>query len=356
MTITPNIDIFEQKIGIHTIELRRELSIDEWERLNEIRAEKSSDPGWRFAPMCPGMRFALIDASGRQLRVIVDPRLLCHDISQDQNAYYGITASGDKLLKKAMQRFDSIWNGILQCTLDDFQLHRVDICCNVVFCFGDETTVPNYIELLRRTPHNGLYHEEAFADPEERAHQFKLANVMRALTVYDKVYQQRHCFAGEKPPCPAMMRVELQLMRRQILRDDVFFDTHKQIRHYMRTAPELLRKWLPQILMPHPYVSRQELEEMVAQSPCYSKVKEGMLRLASLLEQSTDSVQGLRQMCTELKTTNRDPQKALDHILNAYNALGVAPVPQKIQLEPVLGLPQIIMLACQAPQQAHSTN
>lgn len=337
--------VFENKVGIHTFELFRDLTNEEWEHLADKRAEISSEPLWKFALLCPGLRFRLLDRPRRMVTVIVDPRLL-RDTAEDEYAYYGITKFGDHYFKTALKNFDALWFDMIGCTFNDFRLSRVDLCYNVVFPNGNGETVRKYISLLRHTPWKGRFILEDLPDAEQQPYCFKISNRTRSLVVYDKIFQQAHCYSAQMPPCPAMMRVELQLGRRAIDEEDDFPTTKKLLRHFLRQAPEIMVEQISKVICPQPYVTRAEMEKQITESDFLSGRAQRLRQFSQILEQSTDAAAGLQQMERVLKQNGRNACKGIEHLKNAYYLLRIAPVPQELTPFGLYSLPQITAMAC----------
>lgn len=338
--------VFEERVGIHTFELVKELPNEEWQRLADKKIEISNEPLWKFAPLCPGLRFRLLDKPCRMVTVIVDPRLL-RDTAEDEYAYYGITKFGDRCFKKALKNFDALWFDLIGCTFNDFRLSRVDLCYNIVFPNGNEATVRNYISLLRHTPWKGRLTLQDLSEAEQVPYSFKLTNGTLSLTVYDKVFQQKQCYGGQTPPCPAMMRVEIQLGRRAIEAEDEFPTTKMLLRHFLRQAPKLMLEQISRMICSQPYYTRGELERKIAESGFSAGTRQRMLRFAQILEQSSDAAAGFRQMEKELAQSGHNVRKGMERLLSAYYVLRTAPVPQALAPYGLYSLPQITAMACQ---------
>lgn len=288
-SLFPSCHLYHEEIGIHTLEFlyhfdpvhEKDVMNWIWNSLLKNAPHRSDKTG--LANLAPGLNAQIFRTNaGFFLKMIVNPRVMV----DGKDGYLGITDCGSNTLGMCRKKFDRYWKqrGIRSIRMKRCNLSRVDLCMSIEF---DATfSVPMYLDLLKRTPHDGRYGLQTMENPEDDLHIFKIANGCRALVVYDKLYEQRR-FAHDGFDCENLMRIEYQMYSKALykLRRKQTLENDQELLGWMMAhVPEILCKGIAFCLVTDPYVNAEKIRACIQKETGW--------------RQSTKD--GLRQMQREL--------------------------------------------------------
>lgn len=181
-SLFPSCHLYHEEIGIHTLEFLYHFDpVHEedvmnwiWNGLLKNAPHRSDKTG--LANLAPGLNAQIFRTNaGFFLKMIVNPRVMV----DGKDGYLGITDCGSNTLGMCRKKFDRYWkqHGIRSIRMKRCNLNRVDLCMNIEF--EESFSVPMYLDLLKRTPHDGHYRLQTMENPEDDLHIFKIANGCR---------------------------------------------------------------------------------------------------------------------------------------------------------------------------------
>lgn len=198
-------ELYENKMGVHTFELNLRLSgFDEYrERAEQLYQEENdilSETGkgvWKsdgtiYDYRTCGIRLHLEKADFVWLKLVISPRNLIGD--RNPFGVTEITLQTAQQLTKKIQAF--LDERKFPYQVKQFQLSRIDLCTNLLF--EDESMPATIIRLLNRTPPKGEYQRVSFSSAqtehgmqayEKNMHSYMIALQQESIKVYDKVYE-----------------------------------------------------------------------------------------------------------------------------------------------------------------------
>lgn len=365
-------ELYENKIGIHTFELNLRLSsFDEYrERAAQLYNEKSdilNETGkgvWQqeHGTICDyrtyGIRLYLTKADFVWLKLVISPRNLIGDCNP-----LGVTKITSKMAEQMTERIQNFLDARkFPYQVRQFQLSRIDLCANIVF--EDESMPTTIIRLLNRTPHKGEYHRVSFSPAESKCgmeaydsnkHSCMIALQQECIKVYDKVYEVQK--NGRFPNCQmdeGLLRIEITLKREAITKwlfkntvDDV--DAIETVKLFSDAAPLLICERLRKALPYGVYLKKNEIEKRIKKSGFSGRICADMKEMAKIYHQCKDSQSARDRILRFVVGVYRHPKRQYRELMERFEKIGLQPVPLSkkdpdiiytplIYLELVLGL------------------
>lgn len=366
-------ELYEDKIGVHTFELNLQLSsFDECrERAAQLYNEKSdilNETGkgvWQQenGTICDyrtyGIRLYLARADFVWLKLVISPRNLIGDCNP-----LGVTKITSKMAEQMTEKIQDFLDARnFPYQVGQFQLSRIDLCANIVF--EDESMPATIIRLLNRTPPKGKYHRISFSPAESKCgmeaydnnkHSYMIALQQECLKVYDKVYEvQKNGRFSNCQMNEGLLRIEVTLKREVITKwlfknavDDV--DAIETTKLFSDAAPLLICERLRKALPYGVYLKKNEIEKRIKKSGFSGRICADMKEMAKIYHQCKDSQSARDRILRFVVGVYRHPKRQYRELMERFEKIGLQPVPLSkkdpdivytplIYLELVLGLP-----------------
>lgn len=211
--------LYHDEVGIHTFEVHYHFSLPDEQALlqyiwkNIITTSPRCPHNRQMVSLIPGLHAQMLSTDvGQILKLIINPRVMV----DGTEGYCRITDSDANTIRNCIKKFNRYWkdHNITPIRLKSCRLTRMDLCMNIEF--GDDFSIPMYLDLLKRTPHDRRLSQQHMKDPEDDHHVYKISNLRRGLVVYDKLYEQQKRFHKQEFDCQNLMRIEYQLGTRAL--------------------------------------------------------------------------------------------------------------------------------------------
>ena len=341
----PSCRLYHREVGIHTIELLYTFS--ESNRYDHIKSvwqfltqecKRYAHNQYQFS-LCPGLRAKILNNGIWQyLKLFVNPRVMV----DKEEGYLAITDCRSDILSKCRFIFnDFFWrHGLSFLKMEDCQVNRIDLCMGIEFM--EPFSIPDYLDLLKRTPHKNTYHLLSLPRQEDERYSFKIANKRRGLVVYDKVHEQKRFSKEDVVSGMSLMRIEYQLYPaglRSLGRKLDIVDRYALFKWLMDNAPEAMCQGIQTCLDISPYRSIEKVKaEIEKQTSWHESTKEKMRDIQQYLyyQGTYDS------LVAEMRDRGKMPE--LQMVLERYRQLGLSPATLR-KRSGRLWMPSLYMLA-----------
>ncbi|WP_294497843.1 hypothetical protein [uncultured Gemmiger sp.] len=314
--------VLYNEMGIHTMELHylippqsNELSLI-WKVL---KGGERYPKRFSMAGLIPGLFAEML---GHEycpvLKLLVNPRVMVDGME----GYLGITSYDADTLLRCQDLFDRFWacNNI-GIRMENCLIARVDLCVDLIM--PEWFSIPEYLDLLKRTPRKKSFILQHYEDTAMERHQFKIANQNWGLSVYDKSFEQKLYPANADKEYPNILRVELQLYRAAIGKaaQKLPAGNVPMLLELMIQTPALLCTKIRDMLGCDPYVSQEKLRACIEQSAYQGKTKNELWKIQHFLYRTDD----FEKVADELRIAYG--KSAYHRLLRCYREMGAAPVP-----------------------------
>lgn len=341
----PSCRLYHREVGIHTFELlyffsgsdRYEQIERVWQFLNR-ECRRYAHNRYQFI-LRPGLRAETLNTSGGQrLKMLVNPRVMVHG----ELGYLGITDCRSDILTEFRFIFNDFWerHGLSFLKVEYCLANRIDLCMGIEFL--EPFSIPDYLDLLKRTPHKSTYRLLSLPDQEDEQHNFKIANQRRGLVVYDKIYEQKRFSKRPVVSGLSLMRIECQLypagLRKLSLKLGIV-DRYALFKWLMDNAPETICQGIRHCLEITPYRSIEKVKaEIEKQTSWHVSTKVKMKEVQQYLYQqgTYDS------LMEEMRLQKKMPE--LYRTLERYRQLGLSPTTLRKRSGRIC-MPSLFMLA-----------
>lgn len=331
--------VFENEIGIHTIEFHYGVPAQGNELFliwNVLKSGERYPKRFSMACLIPGLFAEMLGHEYYPvLKMLVNPRVMANG----RDGYLGITSYDADTLQQCRTIFDRFWQqkGI-GIRMNTCTIARVDLCVNLEL--SEWFPIPQYLNLLKRSPRKKSFILQHYDDAVMDGHQFKIVNQNWGLSVYDKRFEQKQYPVNQGKEYPNIMRVELQLYHATIRKMEKDFPVanFEMLWELMVQSPALIGKKIREILGCEHYVSQEKIRACIEQSSYQTKTKNQLLKMQKFLYQADDFKQFADQLCGS-------GQKLIYYrLLKCYREMKISPValPKRSGW---LRLPSLYMLA-----------
>lgn len=359
--LVPSCRLYQNEMGIHTFELlyifygpnAYEQIGKTWEFLTQ-KCKRYARNQWQFS-LCSGLRAELLNQGVRQeLKLIVNPRVMV----EGTGGYLGITDRQSDMLSPCRFKFNHFWasHGLSFLKMEWCLVNRIDLCMGIEF--QQPFSIPDYLDLLKRTPHKSVYRMMSLPGEEDERYSFKLANKRRGLVVYDKVHEQKRFSQNNTISGLNLMRIEYQLysaaLRKLGQKLDIV-DRYTLFKWILDNAPEVMCAGVRSCLDIQPYRTMEKVKaEIGKQDPWREATKAKLLRVQQYLyhQGNYDS------LVEEMRREGTLPE--LQMVRERYRQLGVSPATLR-KRSGLVYLPSLYMLvlhvlykACEEPSEVQS--
>ena len=353
--------LYHDEVGIHTFEMHYHFSLPDEQALlqdiwkNIISTSPRCPHNRQMVSLIPGLHAQMLSTDvGQILKLIINPRVMV----DGAEGYCRITDSDSNTIRNCIKKFNRYWkdHNITPIRLKSCRLTRMDLCMNIEF--GDDFSIPLYLDLLKRTPHDRRLSQQHMKDPEDDHHVYKISNLRRALVVYDKLYEQKRRFRKQEFDCQNLMRIEYQLgtrALRQLCGSVGEYETKGLLQWVLKNAGRLLCEEIRPILCVEPYVSSEKIRSIIQRNPNWKEsTKKELWQLQLDLYRTNsydayvnpwDGMEDWRELSPEEKKMYRQRKKCLAYILKRYELLGICPAALRRGSGPVY-LPSLYQLVC----------
>lgn len=341
----PSCRLYHREVGIHTFELLYFFSdSDRYERIERVwqflnqKCRRYAHNRYQFI-LCPGFRAEILNTIvGQSLKMLVNPRVMV----DGELGYLGITDCRSDILTECRFIFNAFWerHGLSFLKMEYCLTNRIDLCMGIEFL--EPFSIPEYLDLLKRTPHKSTYRLLSLPNQEDERHSFKIANQRRGLVVYDKGYEQKRFSKSSVVSGLSLMRIEYQLypagLRNLSLKLDIV-DRYALFKWLMDNAPETICQGIQHCLEITPYRSIEKVKaEIEKQTSWHESTKVKMKKVQQYLYQrgTYDS------LVEEMRLQKKMPE--LYRILGRYRQLGLSPTTLRKRSGQIY-MPSLFMLA-----------
>ena len=326
----PPCRLYQNEIGIHTFELLYTFSGPAgYERVGKVwefltqKCKRYARNHFQFT-LCPGLRAEILNnGAWHNLKLLVNPRVMV----DGRIGYLSITDCQSDLLTPCRFQFNDYWerNDLPFIKMEWCLVNRIDVCMGIEFL--EPFSIPEYLELLKRTPHKHTYHPLSLPHAEDERYCFKIANHRRGLTVYDKVHEQKRFSPKQEITGLNLMRIEYQLYStglRKLGQQLDIVDRYALFKWILDNTPEVLCMGIRSCLEITPYCTQERLKaELDKQTSWRSSTKEKMRQVQQYLyhQGSYDA------LVDEMRSRNKLME--LQMVKERYRQLGLSPATLK---------------------------
>lgn len=328
--VIPSCRLYQNEIGIHTFERLYTFSGPDsfgrvgkvWEFLTK-KCKRYTHNHFQFS-LCPGLRAEFLNNGvWHNLKLLVNPRVMVDgDIG-----YLRITDCQSDLLTPCRFKFNEYWqrHGLSFIKMEYCLVNRIDLCMGIEFL--EPFSIPEYLDLLKRTPHKNTYHLLSLPNAEDERYSFKIANHRRGLVVYDKVYEQHRFSTKQDLSGLNLMRIEYQLYStglRKLGGQLDIVDRFVLFKWILDNNPEVMCAGIRSCLEITPYCSLERIKaELEKQTSWRASTKEKMIRVQQYLYHQG----GYDSLVEEMRSRNKLPE--LQMVRERYRQLGFSPATLK---------------------------
>lgn len=359
-------ELYEDKIGVHTFELNLRLSsFDEYrERAAQLYSKESdilSETGkgvWQQenGTICDyrtcGIRLHLEKGDFVWLKLVVSPRNLIGDRNP-----LGITKITSKMADQMTEKIQDFLNARqFPYQAGQFQLSRIDLCTNILF--EDESMPTTIIRLLNRTPPKGEYRRVSFSPAEseygidayeKNMHSYMAALQQECIKVYDKIYEVQK--NGRLPNLQmegGLLRIEVTLKREAIVKwmtkkavEDM--DAVGLVKIFSDAAQQLICEKLRKALPCGIYLKKNEIKRKIQSSGFSERICADMWEVAKMYHLCKDPQAARDRILHFVVGVYRHPKRQYRELMDRFERIGLQPVPlSKKDPEVVYGLPSYL--------------
>lgn len=343
--VIPSCGLYHREVGIHTFELLYFFSeSNRYEHIERVwqfltrKCRRYSHNHYQFT-LCHGLRAELLNSSvGQSLKMLVNPRVMVHG----ELGYLGITDCRSDILTDCRFIFNDFWerHGLAFIKMEYCLANRIDLCMGIEFL--EPFSIPDYLDLLKRTPHKNTYRLLSLPDPEDERHSFKIANKRRGLVVYDKVYEQNRFSKSSVELGLNLMRIEYQFYPaglRKLSREQGIADRYALFTWLMSNAPETICQGIQHCLEITPYRSIEKVKaEIEKQTSWHESTRVKMKKVQQYLYQQGTYDSLVEEMRCQKKMSE------LYGILERYRQLELSPTTLRKRSGRIY-MPSLFMLA-----------
>lgn len=167
--------VFENEIGIHTIEFHYGVPAQGNELFliwNVLKSGERYPKRFSMACLIPGLFAEMLGHEYYPvLKMLVNPRVMANG----RDGYLGITSYDADTLQQCRTIFDRFWQqkGI-GIRMNTCTIARVDLCVNLEL--SEWFPIPQYLNLLKRSPRKKSFILQHYDDAVMDGHQFKIVN------------------------------------------------------------------------------------------------------------------------------------------------------------------------------------
>ena len=342
-------ELYENKMGVHTFELNLRLSgFDEYrERADQLYQEENdilSETGkgvWKsdgtiYDYRTCGIRLHLEKADFVWLKLVISPRNLIGD--RNPFGVTEITLQTAQQLTKKIQAF--LDERKFPYQVKQFQLSRIDLCTNLLF--EDESIPTTIIRLLNRTPPKGEYQRVSFSSAqtehgmeayEKNVHSYMIALQQESIKVYDKVYEiQKNGRLSNAQIDGGLMRIEITLNREAISKwmrknavsgvDGVGLATL-----FSAAAQQIICQKLKKALPYGIYLQKGEVKRRLQSAGFSGRICADMWEIAKMYHLCKNPKSARDRILKFVVGVYRHPKRQYRELMDRFEKIGVQPVP-----------------------------
>lgn len=271
--------LYHDEVGIHTFEMHYHFSLpDEQELLQYIRKNvigvyPRCVQNRQMVSLMPGLHAQMLKTDvGQILKFIINPRVMVDGTDGDSR----ITDSDSNAIRDCTKKFNHYWkdHNITPIRLKRCYITRIDLCMNIEF--GNDFSIPMYLDLLKRTTHDLRLSQQHMKNQEDDRHVYKISNRRRGLVVYDKLYEQNRRFCKQEFDGQNLMRIEYQLRTKalwQLLKQVGEYETKDLLQWALKNASRILCEEIGAMLCTAPYVSSEKIRSAIYKVPNWKESK-----------------------------------------------------------------------------------
>lgn len=295
-----------------------------------------------------GIRIYLTAAEKRNVvKLIVNPRKLL----DSKAGYIGIFQISSDAFDELNDQFTSVMRSVsLPESMDEWELHRLDLCVNLV---SEHKKLPmRLISMMSRdrTPagfEKNHYLEELRVNGNTKrdalAHRLTLSNESVAFVAYDKIYEiKNHAESGykklkKKDKDNGILRIEVQLMSRWLSKyrqKHGKMSTSELLEDLARSSKKYICKYAKRLFCNGFYMHSGDLKNVIRFSSFIrKKTGKKMIKLVEKIDEGWSFATAL----DDVKRKWTPKQRLV--VLDAFDRLGISPIP--LHYKKVRRLPSI---------------
>lgn len=282
-----NYKITDDGFGIHTFMLTAPLNYEKYRKLKLILQknvwEKKESENKSYIKSKLFMTEGYLGISSKlymqngfaRIEIIVNP----DDLSENQYTQTGIFSCSNackKMLKRLSEALE-----LINMTLYDFTLSRVDLCVNYIMTPAAVETYIKLVKLGKKSYFSQNVHEKQFADSDDNCHSLTLVCPSFEIEMYDKEYE----IANRVPEYTLteeygrILRLEVRLSRDTIYKYVHQWNLHKLkdiLSYFICDSKDIMKYCIERSFWHGNYMTLETAKQIISMQPFKSKTNELM--------------------------------------------------------------------------------